>query len=150
LRGRTQGTDPRALFWTGGAIKDFELSFSFRLKTGNAGVYFRASELPGFDVGGYQFEIQRGNAGNLLEVGKDRPRRDIHRQRFTDAVDAWREATILVVGSRIVHRCDGRLLLDVDDNFAARPRMGALALEVTSGPATVEFKDIRLRRIPSR
>jgi len=59
----------------------------------------------------------------------------------------WREAGISATGSRIVHTCDGRVLVDMADSFAARPRLGSLALEITGGPGLVEFRDIQLRRV---
>jgi serine/threonine protein kinase/WD40 repeat protein len=151
LRSSSDANHPSALVWNGGDVDDFELRFKFRLlKAGNSGVYFRASKLPNYEAGGYQFEIMRGNIGNLIEVGPDRSRRDVHRQWFGyNGGEEWHEGKITVIGSHIVHECDGRVLIDVNDNFAARPRQGVLALEAAGGPTTVEFRDLRFRRIVS-
>src|SRR5688572_9299424 len=46
-----------ALIWPDSDIADFELRFRFRLLRGNSGVAYRATRLPNFDVGGYEFEI---------------------------------------------------------------------------------------------
>jgi len=45
------------LFWHDADLVDFELYFRFRLVRGNSGIYYRASRLANFDVGGYEFEI---------------------------------------------------------------------------------------------
>lgn len=151
IRGRlaqkTTAGMPSALIWRGGMVQDFELQFSFRLlQAGNSGVYYRAVELPNFDVGGYQFEIMRGNLGSLFDVGNDRKRRDLRRINSGSDVDHWHDARISVSGHHITHSLDGRTLLEVDDTGANAPSSGAIALEITSGPAYVEFKDLRLLR----
>jgi serine/threonine protein kinase len=57
----TSGTSkerrPVALFWRGGTVTDFELHISFRVHSGNSGIYYRAKQLLSYEVGGYQFEI---------------------------------------------------------------------------------------------
>ena len=149
LRKATDAAKPSALFWRGGALENFELSFSFRLlQAGNSGVYYHAAELPNFNVGGYQFEIMRGGLGHLYDTGQDRDRRDLQRRnsdRFQS--DEWHTARITVTGRRIKHAIDDIVLFDFEDTAPSAPLSGVLALEATGGPTTVDFKDIRLKRL---
>ena len=144
----TSAGKPSALVWRGGALTDFELQFSFRLtKAGNAGVYYHATELPNFDVGGYQFEIMRGGLGFFFEVGNDRARRNLQRiNSGIDRADEWHAARIIVSGRRVSHILDGRVLFEFEDTHPNAPLSGVVALEVTGGPASVDFKDLRLKR----
>ncbi len=152
IRGRlTQATSfskPSVLIWQGGMVEDFELRASFRLpQAGKAGVFYRAKELPGFGAGGYQYEIGRGNLGSLAELGNDRPSRDL--KRFLSgnmSASTWHELTITVAGRHITHALDGVVVVEVDDQGENPPAAGLIALKVTSGPTTVEFKNIRIRR----
>ncbi len=147
---RSSTSDPSCLFWRGGTLEDFELRLSFRLISGNAGIYFRASPVAGFGAGGYQFDLLPDRPGNLLETGADRPRRVLY--RVPGSVPAiplggWHEATVIATGASIKHQLDGQTLCAIEDTFPNRPHSGLLALEVTGGPTVVEFKDIRLRRM---
>jgi len=147
--GRKTGT---CLFWAGGELADFELRFRVRVLRGNSGVFYRAKQLNAFAAGGYQFDIANTIAGNLIEVGEDRRRRDLCRvtgnvQRNFDIAgpEVWHEAAVLASGSTLVHTLDGTALCTVHD-LPTSPRRGFVALEATAF-TTVEFKDIQLRLI---
>jgi hypothetical protein len=149
---RPSTAQPSCLFWRGGALQDFELRFSFRLVSGNAGVYFRASAVAGFGAGGYQFDILPDRPGNLLETGADRTRRVLFRVPGsvpTIPLGGWHEAVINATGGHIKHQLGGQTLCDIEDPSSSGPRTGLIALEATGGPTTVEFKDIRVRRVAS-
>jgi len=134
------------LFWPDKDIADFELHFRFRLVRGNSGVYYRASQLENFDVGGYEFEIYANKTGNLADNGTDRVKRRLHVAEGAQPIDSeWHEGVIIAAGPRLVHRLDGKLLCDVEDTKPAAPRTGAIAFAITSS-TVVEFKDIRLKR----
>jgi hypothetical protein len=140
-----------SLFWPDKDIANFELHFHFRLVRGNSGVYYRASQLENFDVGGYEFEIYTNKTGNLADNGTDRIKRRLHVVADAEPIDSdWHEGVIIAAGPRLIHRQDGKVLCDVEDTEPSAPRTGAIALAITSS-TIVEFKDIRLKRIhPTR
>lgn len=97
------------LFWPDKDIADFELHFRFRLVRGNSGVYYRASQLENFDVGGYEFEIYTNKTGNLADNGTDCVKRRLHVTEGAEPIDSeWREGVIIAAGPRLIHRMDGR------------------------------------------
>jgi hypothetical protein len=136
------------LFWHDAGLGDFELRFRFRLVRGNSGIYYRATQLANFDVGGYEFDIYANKTGNLADIGSDRVRRQLYRAESTaPPLDSeWHEGVIIANGPHLVHRLDGNVLCDVTDDNPAALRAGTLAL-VMWGATTVEFKDLRLIRM---
>ena len=60
----------------------------------------------------------------------------------------WNEVVIMARDGHITHQINGRLVTETTDENPARPRSGVLALEITAGPGLVQFKDIRLQRLP--
>jgi serine/threonine protein kinase len=165
---------PEAIFWRGEPVEDFELQLSFRIDTGNSGIYFRAKHLDGYEVGGYQFEINFDRPGILIESGGDRARREPSRRGlvttatflFADKKDKvtvlkslgtmrplrsndWNEVAIIARGNRVTHKLNGRTVIDATDEYEQRPRNGLVALEVYGlDPTTVRFRNIRLKRLP--
>jgi hypothetical protein len=65
--------------------------------------------------------------------------------------DDWNELTILAEGARLRHWLNGKLAVDVSDEHAQlSSRSGILGLQLHLGPPMkVEFKEMRLRNIPS-
>lgn len=61
------------LVWKGGTVKDFELTFQYRIEKGNSGVQYRSKELPAGEFGpiisGYQADFEAGDkySGILYE-----------------------------------------------------------------------------------
>jgi serine/threonine protein kinase len=174
--GTSKERRPVALFWRGGTVDDFELRLSFKIKSGNSGVYYRAKQLLGHEVGGYQFEISGPMTGVLLETGPDRMRRQpsqagsVTTARVVDgkekvvvggttastALDvknafragAWNDVVIIAQGNHMVHTLNGRTIIDATDEFEKRPRTGTVALEIYGNiPTSVQFRDIRLKRL---
>ena len=176
----TNGTSrerrPLAAFWKGGTVEDFELHLSFRLQSGNSGIYYRARQLASNEVGGYQFEIAGDNTGTLLETGPDRLRREPSRQgsvtsanvidgkekvtveKSTDASAGevrsafhrgkWNDVVIIVRGNRVIHKLNGFTIVEATDEYTKRPRHGLVAFEVYGRePTSVQFRDIRLKRL---
>lgn len=148
---QTRGGYGSSLFWHEADLGDFELRFSFRLIRGNSGVYYRATMLDNFDVGGYEFEIYTNRVGNLSDNGTDRQKRRLYRTETDDPpIDSqWHEGVILATGRRLVHTLDGQVVCDVEDPYPAAPRTGAIAL-ANGERTTVEFKDIRLKRVKGK
>ncbi len=176
IGGTSKEKRPEAIFWRGGMVQDFELRLSFKLESGNSGVYFRAKRLEGHEVGGYQFEIAGDNTGSLLETGSDRFRREPCRRGFVTTAAAveskgklidkltvekplasvgtfhssqWNEVIIIAQGNHVTHKLNGREVIETTDEYEQRPRSGMVALEVYGArPTTARFRDIRLKRLP--
>jgi len=146
-----RGGPGSALFWGDSDVADFELRFGFRLIRGNSGVNYRSTRLANYDVGGYEFEIYTNKTGNLANVGTDRQRYRLHRAADTaEPTDAeWHEAVIVAHGTRLVHVLDGKTVCDVVDSDPTAPRTGVIAFGLSPG-TTVEFKDIRLKRLKGK
>jgi hypothetical protein len=173
--GISQTSRPVALFWRG-TVEDFELQLSFRIRSGNSGIYYRAKQLLGYQVGGYQFEITGHATGTLLESGPDRDRRQpsqrgsvttaqfTNRQHKVTVIGptasseedirgafrsgGWNDAVIIVQSNRMIHKLNGHTIVDATDHYEKRPRSGTIAFEVYgSQPTTVQFRDIRLKRL---
>jgi len=174
--GTSQERRPLALFWRGGTVEDFELHVSFRIHSGNSGIYYRAKQLLSYEVGGYQYEITGSGTGALLESGSDRTRRDPSRlgsvttTRLVDGKEkviveaptpsdpeavkrafrqgGWNEAVIIAQGNHLIHKLNGHTMIDSTDHNDNRPRSGIVALEVYgASPTTVHFRNIRLKRL---
>lgn len=175
--GTSKDHRPVALFWRGGRVDDFELRLSFRIYSGNSGIYYRAKQLLEYEVGGYQFEISGAGTGNLLESGSDRTRREPSRrgsvttvrtvagkdkltvERPTDSTAAevqsafrqngWNDVIIIVQSNHVIHKLNGRTIIETTDESDKRPRSGTIGFEVYgSAPTKVQFRDIRLKRLP--
>jgi serine/threonine protein kinase len=168
---------PVALFWRGGSVEDFELRLSFKIRSGNSGIYYRAKQLLAHEVGGYQFEIAGPGTGLLLESGSDRMRRQpsqagsvtvaqvvngreklkVEGPTASNALElknafrpgAWNDVIITVQSNHIIHNLNGHVIVDTTDEYEKRPRSGMVALEVYGAvPTSVQFRDIRLKRLP--
>jgi serine/threonine protein kinase len=174
--GTSKERRPLALFWRGGTVEDFELQLSFRIHSGNSGIYYRAKQLLSYEVGGYQYEITGAQTGALLVSGSDRTRRDPSRVgsvTTTHVIDGkdkmtvegptssdpeavkkafrqgtWNDVVIIAQGNRVIHKLNGQTIIDATDYNESRPRSGTVALEVYGlSPTTVQFRDIKLRRL---
>ncbi len=168
----SQERRPEAIFWRGGPVEDFELRLSFKIESGNSGIYYRAQRIGAYEVGGYQLEIAGDRSGILLETGSDRIRREpSHRGFVTVATmidgkstvtnekpiaspgvfkrDGWNDVVIIARGNQLTHMLNGRMVMETRDEYEKRPRSGMIALEVYGrDPTTVKFRDIRLKRLP--
>jgi hypothetical protein len=174
--GTSKERRPVALFWRAGTVEDFELRLSFRIRSGNSGIYYRAKQLLGYEVGGYQFEISGPSTGLLIESGPDRIRRQPSqigsvtilrmingKEKLTtegpsssNGVDVknafrpggWNDVVINVQNNHVVHTLNGHTMVDAIDEYEKRPRSGTIALEVYgTAPTSVQFRDIRLKRL---
>jgi len=154
-----KGRYMRYLVWSEGTVKNFELKFQFRTEnTPNSGVMYRATPDGVGGVSGYQFEIWKEKTGNVLDVGGDKPRRDLALRgekthlyvnqggsesiemigslgsagRLEAAIhpDDWNEVVIRADGTRITHIINGQPMIETNDENTKRQRLsGVLALE---------------------
>ncbi len=168
------------LIWRGGDVADFELELEYRIVDGNSGIQYRSFEVPGvpWSVGGYQADLEAGDnysgilygerfRGILAERGQ---RTELTRRggqfrktvvtSFADSKELqthirkedWNHYRIEAVGYRLRHFINGQQTIDVVDNdLQERRAAGLLALQIHTGPPmTVQFRNIRLKRLPSR
>ena len=177
IAGTSKDRRPVAVFWRGGVVDNFELRLSFRIESGNSGIYYRAKQLLANEVGGYQFEIAGDKTGVLLETGSDRMRREPSRRGSAvtaSVVDGkekltvlaptgssalelqnafrrtnWNDVVIIAQGNHLIHKLNGHTMVEKRYEFEKRPLAGTVALEVYGRePTKVQFRDIRLRKLP--
>lgn len=170
LIGRTTESLARTeyLFWNGEAA-DFELRFEYRIQGGNSGMQYRSEELPGFEVAGYQADIEDGPnyTGILYETaGRGITATRGQRLRFSEdgkrevgasLGDAaalqrslrggdWNAYRIVAIGDRLVHEINGVRMVDVVDRHPQHARAsGTLAVQLHSGPPMeIRFRNMRM------
>ena len=178
ITGKTSEDAPlpynKFLIYRGEPVKNFVLRAEFRLEgDNNSGIQYRSAELPEvgeFSVGGYQADIhpspsylgmlydERGR-GIVAQSGQQvviSPDGAIEVTGATESVEPeidleqWNTLTIVARGPRLVHRINGKTVAEIRDRQESERELeGLIALQVHQGPAmTVQFKDLRLRRLP--
>ncbi len=157
-------------------VEDFELRLKFRLEGGNSGVYFRAKQRAegetlrdpivgmqaDFDASGRWTGVvmeyllrgvlaERGEKvvideqGNRQVVGTTGDPAELLK---AVTLNEWNDYTVLAHRGRIVLKINGATMCELDDRDPRRLLRGVLALQVHTGPPmTVQFKDIRYRRL---
>lgn len=159
------------LIWQGGELDDFILRARFRIEGGNSGIQFRSQDLGNYVVAGYQADIDAGGqwlgtcygerfGGVLAKRGTSVAVRDGKSEatplgddvtKFLAGLDPkqWNEYEIEARGNRIIQRINGTVVCELTDHRPQARRTGILALQLHAGPPmTVQFKDIRLKRLP--
>ncbi|HTF90851.1 MAG TPA: family 16 glycoside hydrolase [Planctomycetota bacterium] len=161
------------LIWRAGEVANFKLELDFKLIGGNSGVQFRSRDLGGFQVGGYQADLEDGPnwSGCLYEQeGRGVCARRGQSVRFeadgtskvTKVADEvklleslrpreWNHYTIVARGPAITISLNGILMSSVEDfdpqYFAAK---GILAFQLHQGPPMeVRYKKIELTEYPA-
>jgi putative membrane-bound dehydrogenase-like protein len=163
------------LVWDRGEVDDFELRLKFRIsgtEKANSGIQFRGTQREDGHVIGYQADIDRagqwigaiydeqgrkllagrGQKSVITKDGKIEPEQvaDAGQLLKNISVDGWNDYSILARGNHLVLKINGQVTAEVIDNDpAGLDRIGKLALQLHQGPPMkVEFKDIRLKRLP--
>ncbi len=161
------------IVWQGGAVRDFDLRFKFRI-TGakaNSGMQFRSTVKDKGLVHGYQADIAMSGpflGGLWDEYG---PRKSLAARGESVAIDEegkravskfgdpaelvtgvniadWTDYRITAQGNHIVLEINGRKvseLVDRDRDHAALE--GVLAMPIIPEPMKVQYKDLRLKRL---
>ena len=167
------------LIWEGGETKgDFELVADFKLIGGNSGIQYRSFEVPGYALGrrrlsgrhGRQRPIHRHHLRrevpqhDSLPRGPSRSSRPITGVKVVGKVgdpkeilthikhEDWNTYHITCRGYHMEQRINGVLTCECDDqDTAMRRRPGIIALQLHAGfVMKVQFKNIKLKRIPAR
>ncbi len=164
------------IIWRGGEVGDFELRFEYKIRNHNSGVQYRSWEEPEnwgkWVVGGYQGDIvaegpyngilygerYRGilaNRGEKVVIGDDHKPKVVGSVGDADELQShikagdWNEFTIIAKGHHIVHKINGKVMVDVvDEDTSMRRDKGIIAFQLHAGPAMkVQFRDVRLKHL---
>jgi hypothetical protein len=164
------------LIWKDGKVGDFRLKFEYKIEGGNSGVQYRSKVIDPakWIVGGYQADIDSSptysginydeqGRGILAERGKRaRIAKDGKKEveSFGDAAelqksikkDDWNKYLVEVVGPRMRHTINGKLMSVVIDRDAKHAvKEGVLALQVHQGPPmVVRFRNFSLERVDAK
>jgi hypothetical protein len=166
------------LVWTNGVLDNFELRLQYRILNGNSGIQYRSRLMDAekFIVGGYQADFEAGKtySGILYEergrgILAERGQRTVVTDdggktkvsvvgRLADSKDLqanirdeqWNDYLVVADGNHLMHFINGRMTVDVVDQDPAKAaKSGILALQIHTGPPMlVQFRDIRLKRLP--
>ncbi len=162
------------LVWELGEVDDFELKLKYRINgtdRANSGIQIRSLVAPDGHAEGYQADIDmtgryagalydehgRGmlaERGQKTVIGADGKKTqtaigDAQALMKIIKKDDWNEYHIIARGGRITLKINGEVTAEVQDNEKKNLELsGVLALQLHAGPPmTVEFKDIRLKRL---
>ncbi|MHC4145571.1 MAG: family 16 glycoside hydrolase [Planctomycetota bacterium] len=162
------------LVWELGEVDDFELKLKYRINgtdRANSGIQVRSLVAPDGHAEGYQADIDmtgryagalydehgRGmlaERGQKTVIGADGKKTqtaigDAQALMKIIKKDDWNEYHIIARGGRITLKINGEVTAEVQDNEEKNLELsGVLALQLHAGPPmTVEFKDIRLKRL---
>jgi type 1 glutamine amidotransferase len=167
------------IIWRGGQLDNFELELEYRIVNGNSGIQYRSFELPDgkWRIGGYQADFEAGQTysgilygeafrGILAQRGQstELTRKDGKFEvKVTGSVgesaaiqaaikkEDWNKYRVVANGFNFQHFINGLKTVDVTDNDQQdRRAVGLLALQAHVGPPmTVQFRNIRLKRLPA-
>lgn len=178
ITGRNTAENPVAhntfLVWQDGTLSDFELELDYRIVGGNSGVQYR-SRLVDKDkwiVQGYQADLEAGKTfsgilyeeggrgilaqrGQLVEIDSAGKKCTV-KYAETDELQAkihhedWNHYKIYARAGTLRHFINGQLMSETRDGDSDhRMSSGILAFQVHAGPPmTVQFRDIKLKRLP--
>ncbi len=158
------------LIWRGGEPADFDLRFEYRITGGNSGVQIRSREVPGWDMRGYQADIEDGpqwtgalfeheRGGIALRGEKATIAPDGRRQveRFADAAtlqkgfrtNDWNEYRVVARGAEIQLFINGvKTAHAVDRQSGKAAARGLIGLQMHPGPPMkVQFRNLRLKEL---
>jgi hypothetical protein len=164
------------LIWRGGMVADFTMEFSYRIASteGNSGFQFRSVDRGGFQVTGYQANIELGGrnrngmlydegtgrevlalAGERTRVGDGKVR--IATERFAEAKDLfasvkgqgeWNRYRVDATGNRFRITINDVMMCEVTDEAEKQAaKEGIIAFQLHVGkPMKLQLKDLRLTR----
>lgn len=161
------------LVWTGGTVRDFELSFKFRIvgARANSGMQFRGTVKEHGLVHGYQADIAmtgpflggiwdeygtrnslaaRGQSVVIDEEGKRTSTSFGDPAEITKGINLqdWNEYRITARGPQLTLAINGRKTAELVDRERGKAAAeGVLAMPVIPEPMTVQYKDLLLREL---
>lgn len=158
------------LVWQGGTVRDFELTFKFRIfgAKANSGMQFRSAVREHGLVHGYQADIALSGpylGGIWDEYG---PRRSLAGRGQSVVIDEdgkrtttsfpdplagidlqdWNDYRIVARGPHVVLEINGRKTAELVDRERGKALAeGVLAMPVIPEPMTVQYKDLLLKEL---
>ncbi len=161
------------LVWKGGELRDFELTFEYRLVGGNSGVHIRSFGAAPLAIRGLQADIdagpdfnaclyEHGGRGLVAMRGQISTWFDNSTQRSIEFADAdklngvaraeqWNRYKVRAIGNRVDLELNGYPMCTfLDRDVAKFTPAGLLALQLHEGaPMKVEFRGLELRTLSS-
>jgi hypothetical protein len=142
--GCIKGANGHSILYSAPVLQDFEFTALVRSRNRvNAGVFFRGSpdtkEHRGFEVQVYSPLDSVYPTGSIY--GKQRARVQ------ADYEERWFLMQVRVMGSRCVVRLDGETVAEYDKLSGADLEPGRIGLQIHLEDASVEFRDLRVRRL---
>jgi type 1 glutamine amidotransferase len=167
------------IVWRGGEVDNFELELEYKIVNGNSGIQYRSFELPDakWGIGGYQADFEAGDTYSGILYGEQYRGILALRGESTELVrtdgkfekkvtgsvgdtkeiqqkirkEDWNTYRIVADGYHFQHFINDVKTVDVtDSDLQERRAAGLLALQAHTGPAmTVQFRNIRLKRLPA-
>jgi hypothetical protein len=158
------------LYWKEGQPENFILRFSYKIEGegGNSGAHFRSEERPGFDIWGYQADIEKGYEWTGCLFQHDRG--GVVMRGFKAIIDEdgnktetvlgdpaellkvvnqddWNDYEITAQDARITLAINGTIMCEVEDHDKVYSRKkGHIALQMHPGPPMkIQFKNISLK-----
>ncbi|MGD0896831.1 MAG: family 16 glycoside hydrolase [Thermoguttaceae bacterium] len=153
---------------------DFELHVKVRDIAVNSGIHYRCSKHENYVLGGPSLDIAGPTAAGWCYFSPP-PGRNVKiypvnlRWLVTDCArpmgkidpalepkdlmkkiktDDWNEMVVIALGSRIIHKINDAVFLDMIDQGEGARAKGYIGFQLHSGPGgTIKFKDIRFRRL---
>ena len=147
-------------------LEDFHLSYEARCEGNNSGVMYRSLVLDEekFVMKGYQCDlhpnppyvamiygekergiiITRGQTMTIDEAGK----KTVVSQAKPEKVDVakWQTYEVICKGNKIVHKLNGKVAIDLTDDFAKRIKKGKIGLQLHAGaPMKAFFRNVQLK-----
>ena len=163
------------IVWQGGEVADFELRFKFRI-TGakaNSGMQFRSEVKDRGLVHGYQADMsgdgrwtggifdEYGPRGSLAKRGESVTWTADGKQETTPLpggdpfagdkkpdTTQWTDYHIIARGEHVTLKVNGVTTAELHDRDPRRRTKGVLAMPVIPAEMKVQYKDLRLKRLP--
>ncbi|MBT8038557.1 MAG: DUF1080 domain-containing protein [Verrucomicrobiae bacterium] len=148
-------------------VEDFHLVYEARCQGNNSGVMYRSLVLDQktFVMKGYQCDLhpkppylamiygekERGiiiTRGQKMTINKEGQKTVLSSER-PEKVDIaqWQTYEIICKGNHIIHKLNGKIAIDLTDDFKGRIKKGKIGLQLHAGePMVVDFRNIQLKR----
>jgi hypothetical protein len=153
LVGTSPGLNHNEFLATTQSYRNFILSLRFRLKdgVGNSGVQFRSVRVPGTEMSGYQADIGENYWGCLYDESR---RNKVLLKASSEALEIlkkndWNHYVLCAMGDRITLYLNGVPSVVYSEEDPGIARDGLIAVQIHGGgPMEVQFKDLKIRRLP--
>ncbi len=128
--------------WLGtvATFDDFHLKMQFKIDKGNSGIFFRAATSGAPWVQGYESQINNKDNKNPTGSLYNRVRANV----VNPAYGEWHDWQVKAVRDHIEISIDGQPVVDAYDSSC---RSGVIGLQQHDPAVTIQFRDIKIRRL---